>query len=601
MHFAPYFVLSVLYITISFPPSLPLSLSLSTDPQSQGQLRLQKLKEWKAKREAAKEKESALKKKPFSCGGGRPTNMNTVTIATDKSTASVAKPALISESNSTAEKCTKNKSKKPTTSNVTMTTNLPPKSMATTGKVDTGKISTNRKAPQSSNAGSRVSKRIVTRQSQETSSKPDARQSSPVSKKTRKASSQPTDRPIRITRSKAANNNITNHSTADEKVVASGKKRVSTNLGKASLKNTGVSGKKRVKSENSGTSASGNKKVKSNMGVALASGKKGVKRASTPPVNAKLTYAECSSDSTDTQSTQTPPRKMSSHINTPYPQTQTGPNSIPDCAWVPNQHVFAPVSSFQTADEVFGTTTFSPFKFTAGESGGVRGSKRKATPRKPFVFNFRQILDHYGNDEVPLPLQAEAVDHVMQTTDGVTEPVDHVIQKTDHVTEPVDHVIHSDVTTDTISVDSLDCTLSSTVSTTPQITIATNTATHIVDIQNFVALETENCAITTATAQLAPTDGSIEEEETVNTIETVNAERQEKTVFKPVSGDGVGVNAWCGGGVSVLYSHHGEIQEEEETGNDITGKSNCKKLAPLIFYRNIFYTCAHTYSPRATS
>ena len=323
----------------------------------------------------------------------------------------------------------------------------------------------------------------------------------------RQASSQSTDRPIRITRSKAANN-ITNHSTADEKVVASRKNRVNTNLGKTSLKNTGVSGKKRVKSENSGTSASGNKKVKSNMGAALVSGKKGVKRASTPPVNAKLTYAECSSDSTDTQSspTQTPPRKMSSHMNALYPQTQTSPNSIPDCAWVPNQHVFAPVSSFQTADEVFGTTTFSPFKFTAGESGGVRGSKRKATPRKPFVFNFRQILDHYGNDEVPLPLQAEAVDHVTQTTDEpvdhviqktdhvtqttdhVTEPVDHVIQKTDHVTEPVDHVIHSDLT---ISVDSLDCTLSSTVSTTPQITMATNTATNIVDNQNFVAIETE--------------------------------------------------------------------------------------------------------------
>ena len=514
----------------------------------------------------------------------------------------MAKHALTSESNSTAEKCAKNKSKKPTTSHVTMTTNLPPKSMATTGKADTGKTATHRKAPQSSNAGSRVSKRILTRQAQETgetSSKPDARQSSPVAKRTRKVSSRSTGRPIRTTRSKAANN-ITNHSTADEKVVASGKKRVCTNLGKVSGKNTGVSGKKRVKTENSGTSASGNKKVKSNMGAALASGKNGVKCASTPPVNAKLTYAECSSDSTDTQSspTQTPPRKISSHMNTPYPQTQTSPNSIPDCAWVPNQHVFAPVSSFQTADEVFGTTTFSPFKFTAGESGGVRGSKRKATPRKPFVFNFRQILDHYGNDEVPLPLQAEAVDHVMQTTDHVTEPVDHVIQTTDHVTEPVDHVIHSDVTTDTISVDSLDCTLSSTVSTTPQITMATNTATNIIDNQNFVSLETENCAITKATAQLAQTDGSIEEEEKVNTIETIVDEKQEKPVFKPVSGDGVGVNAWCGGVVSVLDSHHGEIQDEEEkeAGNDITSiKINCVKIDTFYFFPQIFFPHVHTH------
>ena len=64
-------------------------------------------------------------------------------------------------------------------------------------------------------------------------------------------------------------------------------------------------------------------------------------------------------------------------------------------------------------------------------------------------------------------------------------------------------------------------------------------------------------------------DASINlKEENANTIETIVDEKQEKTVFKPVSGDGVGVNAWCGGVVSVLDSNHGEIQEEE-TGNDI--------------------------------
>ena len=119
--------------------------------------------------------------------------------------------------------------------------------------------------------------------------------------------------------------------------------------------------------------------------------------------------------------------------------------------------------------------------------------------------------------------------------------------------------------------------------TTPQITMATNTATNIVDNQNFIAIEKENCAITTATAQLAPTDGSIEEEK-VNTIETIVDEKQEKLVFKPVSGDDVGVNAWCGGVVSVLDTHHSEIQEEEEMKN-----------REKFFYTNIFSTCAHTH------
>ena len=70
-------------------------------------------------------------------------------------------------------------------------------------------------------------------------------------------------------------------------------------------------------------------------------------------------------------------------------------------------------------------------------------------------------------------------------------------------------MIHSDVTTDTISVDSLDCTLSSTASTTPQITMAT--ATHIIDNQNSVAIEKEIDAITMTTTLPAPIDASVEE------------------------------------------------------------------------------------------
>ena len=69
-------------------------------------------------------------------------------------------------------------------------------------------------------------------------------------------------------------------------------------------------------------------------------------------------------------------------------------------------------------------------------------------------------------------------------------------------------MIHSDVTTDTISVYSLDCTLSSTASTTPQITMAT--ATHIVDNQNSVAIEKEIGAITMTTTPHALIDASVD-------------------------------------------------------------------------------------------
>ena len=50
-----------------------------------------------------------------------------------------------------------------------------------------------------------------------------------------------------------------------------------------------------------------------------------------------------------------------------------------------------------------------------------------------------------------------------------------------------------------------------------------------------------------------------------------------------------------------LLHHHGEIHEEEENeaGNDITINQivkNCEKLAPFIFYTNIFSTFAHTHT-----
>ena len=52
--------------------------------------------------------------------------------------------------------------------------------------------------------------------------------------------------------------------------------------------------------------------------------------------------------------------------------------------------------------------------------------------------------------------------------------MDHVTLSTNHVTQPADHVIQSDATADSMSADSLDCTLSPTVTTAPGTATATN-------------------------------------------------------------------------------------------------------------------------------
>ena len=57
--------------------------------------------------------------------------------------------------------------------------------------------------------------------------------------------------------------------------------------------------------------------------------------------------------------------------------------------------------------------------------------------------------------------------------------MDHVTSSTNHVTQPADHVIQSDATADSMSVDSLICTSSPTVTMAPGTATATNSTNDI--------------------------------------------------------------------------------------------------------------------------
>ena len=166
------------------------------------------------------------------------------------------------------------------------------------------------------------------------------------------------------------------------------------------------------------------------------SGKKRVKRDS-PTVSTKLTYSDSSSESTDTASPPQsfiPPSNTQHHAPTPLPsRSHSNKSVVPDSAWVAHHQISSrSSSSLHTINAILGPATFipfSPFKFTASHARTPVGQrKRRETPGKsaPFVFSFRKTVD-----QSPSSLQAEMM-RQMET-------------------------VQSDVTSDAISIDSLEC------------------------------------------------------------------------------------------------------------------------------------------------
>ena len=194
--------------------------------------------------------------------------------------------------------------------------------------------------------------------------------------------------------------------------------------GKKDVKSVRVTRGSSTKAKDTTSKAKGTKETSSGP----SSSKKRVKIQT--PVKTQLSYSESSSDSNDTSphptsstSPQSPPPPPSSPPPVPH-----NPGAIPDCAWVPNNHVFTryTCTPFKSVDDILGPCTFSPFKFTAGNPTGCGldkstdggKSRRKNTP---FKFSFRKTVD-----VTPLTLQTEAA-------------------------------VLSEATLDSVSVDSLDC------------------------------------------------------------------------------------------------------------------------------------------------
>ena len=203
-----------------------------------------------------------------------------------------------------------------------------------------------------------------------------------------------------------------------------------------------MSGKEGVNKATTGKRGKGGVNAGKSLG-APTSGKKRVKAPATP-VNTKLNYSDCSSESMATMSCPSPPPSHTPssppttlihsppHLPTPPlppPQSQFQAASgdfVPECAWIANQKISSH-STLNSIDTLLGPCTFSPFKFTAGQTT-TSGKKRQETPREtPFVFTFKKALDNS-----PASLQAEMIRNMERVQSDV-------------------------VSSDAISVDSLEC------------------------------------------------------------------------------------------------------------------------------------------------
>ena len=319
---------------------------------------------------------------------------------------------------------------------------------------------------------------------------------------------------------------------------------------------------------------SNSSKVLNASAVSLGAGKK----KTATPVQTKLSYPDSSSDSTDTASPPSPPPTLTPHVassppsppptltsHTAHPHNLTS-REIPESAWIPAQHVFLRHSPSKSLKEFLEPCTFipfSPFKFTASRgceavatttlSGGGRGSKRKATPGKPFVFNFRKSVNI-----TPLSLRA-------------------------------DMMMQSDVTADSsVSVDSLDCDFTpvtmapSTMVTkdkpTPIVTMSTDNATSVKKPVEPVAMDTENVL---EEMETDPITVSMTTQPTENDGEGVDLVAKENHVSQDVVLADVSVSAWCGGRVGVSGEGVGVgtvVMESEETDSDAGVKGQYEEL-----------------------
>ena len=291
------------------------------------------------------------------------------------------------------------------------------------------------------------------------------------------------------------------------------------------VKKPGKAGKKRVNTaELSGLATTGKKRVK----------------CDSTPVNTKLSFSDSSSAFSST-SPPLPP-SMNTTTNTIDP--------VPDCAWValrhvsirPNSHLTS--SALHNIDDVLGPCAFSPFKFTARQATPGQLKKRRETPGKKFAFGFQMTTDQNPFSQ---PAETTGNDRAAQS---------------------------SDVTLDTMSVDSLDC----------------NDAPNGGESKKVV--ESVVCASEAANTETAgeeTTHGTAGERDDVGGERIGEESLEECRAVVGVGGGqrSLGVEAWCGGVVSSVY---GKVEDEEGVGvqngdpttSEATGKPFCRVLSVFL-------------------
>ena len=369
-------------------------------------------------------------------------------------------------------------------------------------------------------------------------------------------------------------------------------KRIAKQVQEKEPKTRAAASRRRVETKNTSTSEHVVKRptrvTRSNSGkvVNASAVSSGVGKRVATPVQTKLAYPDSSSESTDTASPPSPPLTLTSHSAHPHSSTC---HEIPESAWIPNQHVFLRRTPCKSVDEFLGPCTFSPFKFTAsrgGEGGeavattvqsGGRSSKRRATPGKPFVFNFRKSVDI-----TPLSLRAE--------------------------------MMQSDVTADgSVSVDSLDCDCTP-VTTAPGTMVTKNKPTPVVTVAADDI--TSNCTVEEQTEPVAmDTENVLEEMDTnqiavsMTTLPTDCTEHKGLVATEHDRSEGValvnvGVSVWCGGIVGV----RGEggrvgttVMESVDTNTDAQSDSDTGVEGQYILLQYIIQRVGgHLISPPTT-
>ncbi|CAI8038843.1 Disks large-associated protein 5 [Geodia barretti] len=535
------------------------------------ELRLQRLREWKAKRAEAREKEKAAKKKPFY--GGKLVVTTTAAVSKPRSGAANTAPGRAGKSSAAAvssSAATDRATEKPGT------TRKRPVGLETAAKPETSGSDTISGDQTESNDTALVTSEDT--QPKTTAQKAKERKAKGGKKAATNAAKPPRPPPQISTASRASKrlaseNQPANDAGASRKHDGSsvkskakleppkpsagrGGKEVKTGEGEkvgrvtrsttatasgrggaavreVGVKKTGKAGKKRVNTaESSGLATTGKKRVK----------------CDSTPVHTKLSFSDSSSEFSSTS----PPLPPS--MNT----TTSTVDPVPDCAWVAPRHVsnrpnpHLALSALQNIDDILGPCAFSPFKFTARQAtpgNASQSKKRRETPGEKFAFSFRMTTDR---NPFSLPAETTCSDRAAQS---------------------------GDVTFDTLSVDSLDC------NDAPKETVRRPRRVRCVHLKLLIPRQPERKR---GTEQRGKEMAALGERRRAKRVWRRVSKRTVQNVGVGGGQRSLGVEAWCGGVVSSVCGKKEEEEEEGvQNGDPITSEGTAGGGTDFVYFHRL--------------